>query len=373
MVKAEVGCCEEEIGIIMNQIGGDVDVSVIIPTYNRGGFIVEAVESVLRQTYQNFEVIVVDDGSTDDTLDRLEPYRSRISIIQTKHGGAPHARNAGIKGARGKYVAFLDSDDRYLPHKLALQVQILEQFPDVGMVYSEFSGFGEGVFEEFHLKAYHSSAFRDGETYEHYFEQAKSLREAGLDCPPWSDRKIYLGHIFDQYLDVLFVFVNSLMVRRAVLDSVGLHDEGLSLFDGYDLVLRIAKRSRIAFVDLPTYQLRYHDGQISTTKRRDGPLVLINKQQQLLKIVERHGVQDVAYYQSHKCVVDTTMGRLHRALGIALMCCPGHEADARTVFIEGRRYGLSLHVFWILTFLPSLVRRVVMKMRESITRVGKRA
>lgn len=343
---------------------GPIDVSVIIPTYNRGALIVEAVESVLAQTCQNFEIIVVDDGSTDDTLLRLEPYRSNITIIKTNHGGAPHARNAGMKIAKGRYVAFLDSDDRYLPHKLALQVQILNRFPDIDLVYSEFSGFGEGVLDEFHLKTYHAPAFRNGETYEHYFDRSLSLREAGLDCPPWSDRKIYSGHIFDQYLNVLFVFVNSLMVRRAVLDSAGFHDEGLSLFDGYDLVLRIAKRSRIAFVDLPTYQLRYHADQISTTKRPDGAAVLVSKQRQLLTIVERHGVCDSAYYQANKAMVDRTMARLHGALGVALMCHPGNEAEARKSFTASRRYGRSAHGFWLMTFLPSIVRRVVMKLRE---------
>ena len=350
-----------------------VDVSVIIPTYNRGSFLIEAIESVLAQTCQNVEVIVVDDGSSDDTLERLKPYQSRISIITTNHGGAPHARNAGMKVAKGKYVSFLDSDDRYLPHKLALQVQILDRFPDVGLVYSEFSGFGEGIAEEFHLKSYHAAAFRNGEAYDHYFDEALLLTDAGLECPPWLDRKIYLGQIFDQYLEVLFVFVNSLMVRRTVLEAVGFHDEGLSLFDGYDLVLRIAKCNRIAFVDLPTYQLRYHDGQISTTKRTDGPLVFVSKQRQLLEIVERHGVRDTAYYQAHKGMVDTTMGKLHRALGIALMCYPGHEAEARAIFLEGWRYGLSVPGLWVLTFLPSLVRRLVMKLRNVIAQVGKRA
>jgi len=352
---------------------GPVDVSVIIPTYNRGAFIVEAVESVLAQTHHSVEVIVVDDGSTDDTLERLAPYRSDIIIVRTNHGGAPHARNAGMKVAKGKYVSFLDSDDRYLPHKLALQVQILDRFPDVGLVYSEFSGFGEGIVEEFHLKSYHAAAFRNGESYDHYFDEALLLKDAGIECPPWLDRKIYLGHIFDQYLEVLFVFVNSLMVRRAVLEAAGFHDEGLSLFDGYDLVLRIAKCNRIAFVDLPTYQLRYHDGQISTTKRTDGPLVFVSKQRQLLKIIERHGVRDTAYYQAHKGMVDATMGKLHRALGIALMCCPGHEAEARTIFLEGRRYGLSVPGLWMLTYLPSIFRRVAMKMHEVIRRIGKRA
>lgn len=345
---------------------GPVDVSVIIPTYNRGAFIAEAVESVLAQTWRSVEVIVVDDGSTDDTFARLEPYRANIVIVRTNHGGAPHARNAGMKVARGKYVAFLDSDDRYLPHKLALQIQILDRFPDVDLVYSEFSGFGDGTEEEFHLKTYHAPAFRNGETYDRYFDRSLSLREAGLDCPPWSDRKIYLGHIFDQYLDVLFVFVNSLMVRRAALVAAGFHDEGLSLFDGYDLVLRIAKRSRIAFVDVPTYQLRYHADQISTTKRPDGAAVLVAKQRQLLTIVERHGVLDTAYYRANKTRVDGIMARLHRALGIALMCHPGHESEARTHFSAGRRYGRPAHGFWLMTFLPSMLRRVIMKLHELI-------
>jgi glycosyltransferase involved in cell wall biosynthesis len=350
-----------------------VGVSVIIPTYNRGLFITEAIDSVLGQTYQNVEIIVVDDASTDDTLDRLQPYGSRISIVTTNHGGAAHARNAGVKVAKGNYVAFLDSDDRYLPHKLALQVQILDRFPDVGAVYSEFSGFGQGMAEEFHLKTYHAPAFRNGTTYEHYFNEALFLKEAGIDCPPWSDRRMYFGHVFDQYLRVLFIFTNSLMVRRDLLDSVGFHDESLSLFDGYDLVLRIAKRKRIAFVDVPTYQLRYHDGQISTTKRPDGPAILVAKQRQLLSIVERHGVQDRHYYQEHKGEVDATMKRLHRALGVALMCYPGHEAEARMIFREGSKYGLSEPGFCLLTFLPSLLRRVVMKVQEVVGRTRKRA
>jgi glycosyltransferase involved in cell wall biosynthesis len=346
---------------------GPVDVSVIIPTYNRGSLITDAVESVLGQQVPRVEIIVVDDGSNDNTLQTLAPYRDRIIIVQTNHGGAPHARNAGIKVATGRYVAFLDSDDRYLPHKLAMQLAVLDRFPDVGLVYTEFSAIGEAPAEEFHLKTYHAPAFRNGETHQHYFNEAMSLKEAGIDCPPWSHRTIYFGEIFDQYLRVLFVFVNSLMVRRAVLDSVGLHDETLSLFDGYDLVLRIAKRNRIAFVDVPTYQLRYHDDQISTTKRTDGPVVFISKQRQLLRIVERHGVQDHHYYENHKSAVDATMGRLHRALGVALMCHPGNEGEARRCFAECRRYGVAVQALWLLTFVPSTLRRIAMKVREMVS------
>ncbi len=350
----------------MSKSATPVDVSVIIPTYNRAGLVVEAIESVLRQTASPREIIVVDDGSTDDTLDRLVPYQSHIKLVKTHHGGAPHARNAGIRAAKGKYISFLDSDDRYLPHKLALQVQILEMCPDVGLVYSEFSGFGEGGQEEFHLKTYHAPAFRNGETYDYYFDKALSLEEVGIDCPPWSGQKIYFGHIFDRYLTVLFVFVNSILVRREVLDAIGFHDESLSLFDGYDLVLRIAKRNRIAFVDMPTYQLRYHDDQISTTKRSDGSEVLVAKQRQLLSIVERHGALDETYYRANKGLVDSILARLHWALAVALMCHPGHDSEARKHFAASRRYGRPVHGLWVLTFLPSIVRRIIMKLRELI-------
>lgn len=345
-----------------------VDVSVIIPTYNRAGLVSEAIESVLKQTRPPREIIVADDGSTDDTLDRLERYGSTISIVRTHHGGAAHARNAGMRAAIGKYVCFLDSDDRYLPHKLALQVEILDRFPDIGMVASEFSGFGDGVEEEFHLKTYHSAAFRNGETYGDYFEQGVSLRDAGLDYPPWLDRKIYIGHVFDQYLKVLFIFTNSLMVRRSVLELVGEQDESFPLFEEYEFALRIAKRHRIAFVDVPTYQLRYHAEQVSTTRRTDGPAVLVEKQRQLLRVVERHGVLDRNYYQQHRAAIDATMGKLHRALGIAQMCDPGHDTEARAHFRESARYGLPAYGFCILTFFPSILRRVVMKLYRLMQR-----
>lgn len=356
----------------MSQRGEPVDVSVIIPTYNRARLVVEAVESVLAQTYHNLEVIIVDDGSTDDTLERLEPYRSNISIVTTNHGGAAHARNAGMKVADGKYVAFLDSDDRYLPHKLALQVQILDRFPDVGMVCTEFSGFGQGWAEDCHLRAYHEAAFRHGETYADYFDRAVSLEEAGLDYPRWAKRNIYLGDIFDRYLQVLFVCTNTILLRRSVLDQVGQQDEGLPFFEEYEFALRIAKQYRIAFVDVPTYQLRYHHSQISTTAGPHGPAVFVEKQRHLLRVVERHGVQDRHYYLTHKVNIDITMAKLHRALGIALMCHPGHEAEARAVFSAGGRYGLSVPGLWLLTFLPSLVRRVIMKMQSVIGRIGKK-
>src|SRR4028119_1061372 len=112
-------------------------VSVIIPVYNCDRYIQEAIESVLNQTYSDYEIIVVDDGSTDNTRSVLEPYFHRIHYIYQENQGASAARNRGLQEARGKFVAFLDADDFFLlPSKLAEQVACFEAQPRLGVVHS---------------------------------------------------------------------------------------------------------------------------------------------------------------------------------------------------------------------------------------------
>ena len=111
-------------------------VSVIIPTYNSGKFIGQAVDSVLAQNYEGFEIIIVDDGSTDDTAECLWPYGDRITYLYQLNQKLPTARNNGIAASRGEYLAFLDSDDLFLTDKLAVQARYLDERPDVGLVAS---------------------------------------------------------------------------------------------------------------------------------------------------------------------------------------------------------------------------------------------
>jgi hypothetical protein len=114
-------------------------VSVVIPAYNAASCIVEALDSVLNQTFATHEIIVINDGSPDTTLleRALEPYRERIRYIHQENQGPSGARNAGIRAARGKYVAFLDSDDRWLPCHLANQIEDLEKRPALGLFYAD--------------------------------------------------------------------------------------------------------------------------------------------------------------------------------------------------------------------------------------------
>jgi glycosyltransferase involved in cell wall biosynthesis len=110
-------------------------VSVIIPVYNGQETLRGAIDSALGQTYPEREIVVVDDGSTDSSVELLRGYRDRIQLIQQMHGGVSVARNTGLSAARGEYVAFLDCDDTWFPEKLQLQVEILEKYPSVGLTF----------------------------------------------------------------------------------------------------------------------------------------------------------------------------------------------------------------------------------------------
>jgi glycosyltransferase involved in cell wall biosynthesis len=114
-----------------------ISVSVIIPTFNRGWIIKEAIDSVLTQDHTEFELIVVDDGSIDNTDDVLDIYRNEIKVLSQKNKGVSAARNRGISEASGKFIAFLDSDDLWLPQKLSTQIEFFNQTPDALICQTE--------------------------------------------------------------------------------------------------------------------------------------------------------------------------------------------------------------------------------------------
>ena len=114
-------------------------VSVIITTYNRAPLLCNAIESALAQDYSDFEVIVVDDGSTDDTEQRVRDYDSQVRYVHQENKGLSTARNTGISVASGQYIALLDDDDWWMPGKLRLQSAILDQRPELAGVYTNFT------------------------------------------------------------------------------------------------------------------------------------------------------------------------------------------------------------------------------------------
>ena len=189
-------------------------VSVIIPTYNRASLVEGAIESALRQSHADLEVVVVDDGSTDGTLERLAALAEpRVKVLRSpSNGGAARARNLGIENSVGDYVAFLDSDDRWEPWKVEAQVALFADAPaDLGLVYC-----GRRV------------TLPDGGT----LEIRPGLR----------------GPVFEDLLRRNSVPLPTVMVKRSVLQAVGLFDPLLPACEDWDLVLRIARRYAFDFV-----------------------------------------------------------------------------------------------------------------------------
>jgi glycosyltransferase involved in cell wall biosynthesis len=339
-------------------------VSVIIPTYNRSAYLLEAIESVISQTYKNIEIIVIDDGSSDDTKEKLRPYLNKIKYVFIENGGPARARNVGMEMASGEYIAFLDSDDLYYPYKIEIQVAILNKHHGVSLVCSELSAINDTkILDELHLQKYHRSAYIDTEaTYENIYSKTISIAESGLNLKKWKDRKIYIGDVFHRYYSELILSTNTVMFRKSLLKSVGLQREQYRLFEDYDFVLRITKSHRVAFIDVPTYKLRYHGTQISSTRDKpDGSEILIKKHINLIEIAERHGLDDKHYYSQNKAAVDRKLGGLNKALAITLMKTGENTQRARKYLRGCARHNNPERLLWLLTLAPFILRKISFK------------
>jgi glycosyltransferase involved in cell wall biosynthesis len=207
-------------------------VSVVIPTYNRSAILPAAIESVLRQTYTDYELIVIDDGSTDDTRDRLKPYMGRIRYFYQDNRGASAAQNKGIELAIGKWVSILASDDVWLPTKLERQFETLATLgSEFGACFTNCNYSGNPdmsltVFEEGRLKT--NSAF-------------------GPLCNP--TKYVVAPPGSATFLPCLYV--QSLVVLRSLLNEVGGFDEALGFSEDRDLLFRLSFRTKFCFVSTP--------------------------------------------------------------------------------------------------------------------------
>lgn len=190
-----------------------MQISVIIPTYNRESLVCEAIDSVLEQTSPADEIIVVDDGSTDSTLFRLEAYQNQIKILQQPNRGISAARNLGIQHAQYDWLAFLDSDDLWKPTKLQRQRQALEQQPEFRICYTD-----------------------------------EEWRWHGRWKNPKKIHRKYSGWIYEKCLPLCIISPSSVLMHKNVFDIVGLFDETLPACEDYDLWLRVSQRFPALFL-----------------------------------------------------------------------------------------------------------------------------
>ena len=202
-------------------------VSVIIPVYNCDGYISQAIDSILAQTYQSYEIIVIDDGSTDNTRKAMEPYMETIHYVYQENQGVSAARNHGIDLARGELIAFLDADDFFLPDKLTAQLRVFDAQPNLGIVHSGWRRVNQ-----------------QGETIK--------------DETPWD----YVPNLnLEGWLRWKPIgTMGTLMFRRDWLQQVGSFEPGLSQAEDVDLVLRLSvKGCEAEWLRQSTVCYRQHD------------------------------------------------------------------------------------------------------------------
>lgn len=206
-----------------------MQISLIIPTYNRCSTLKRALDSILQQTVPPDEIIVVDDGSTDGTENMLSREFPQVSYIAQVNKGVSAARNRGIQRAQGPWIAFLDSDDTWLPEKLATQVCALKKTPEIKICHTE----------EIWIRN-------------------------GIRVNAMNKHKKKGGWIFKHCLPLCAMSPSSIIIHRSVFDDVGLFDESFPACEDYDLWLRITAKYPVLFIEQPSIN-KYggHDDQLS--------------------------------------------------------------------------------------------------------------
>ncbi len=206
-----------------------MSVSVVIPSHNRSRLVVRALDSILSQTRPADEILVVDDGSEDDTVERIRGQQPAVRVVAQPHSGVSAARNRGIRESTGEWIAFLDSDDEWLPTKLEKQLDALAASPDLSLCHTD----------------------------EIWIRRGRRVK-------PMEKHRKYGGEIFERCLPLCVISPSSAILHRRLFDEVGLFDESLPACEDYDLWLRVTARFPVLYLDEPLI-VKYggHEDQLS--------------------------------------------------------------------------------------------------------------
>jgi len=195
-----------------------MDISVVIPCYNRPEWSVRAIKSVIDQSYKNWQLIVIDDGSTDNTYERISSYLESCddityTLVKTPNLGVSHARNLGIKLSESPYISFLDCDDEWLPHKLESQMSFLKNSPDLKWVYSD----------------------------ERWLKNNQLFNKKNQHCK-------FAENIFENSVERCFIGASTVVMAREIFNEVGYFNESFPVCEDYDLWLRASHQYPIGFI-----------------------------------------------------------------------------------------------------------------------------
>ena len=304
-------------------------ISVVVPCYNAAAWIVGTLRSIYAQDWPNLEVLVVDDGSQDDSVARIKQAFPQTTVLQQANAGVAAARNAGIQAAAGQWVAFIDADDHWLPGKLRAQMDLLSAWPEARMAYTSW-------------QTWHSDLPDPPR------QLLDTLRQQDSDAARWDGPS---GWIYPELLLGCRVWTSTVVMHRSLLDELGGFNPTLKIGEDYDLWLRASRVTPIVRVKRPLALYRLHPS--SLTKRAPA-------QNHEASVVE-HAIHQWGYASPegrsvHKATVRRSLARTWHAFGEANLAAGrvqvGLLAARRALRDDWRHLGA-----WKLT-LKALVRSV---------------
>jgi glycosyltransferase involved in cell wall biosynthesis len=325
-------------------------VSVVVPTYNRANLAPRAVESALACCTADDEVIVVDDGSTDGTRAALAPYGNRIRYVLVERGGAGRARNRGIAEARHDLVAFLDSDDQWMPDALDVKRTLMHERPDVVFCFSDFaSRTTSGQVDRRALRFWHE----DPRGWDEILE-----RIAG--CEPSADAGIRIGSLYASEMRANYVFTSTMVARRSAAGSALRFAEDLPTYEDWECFGRLARTGPAAFIPWETAWQHRHDGPRLTDAG------VIDSAYARIQVLERVWGADSDFLarqrRAYQAVLDAERRRYGKALVVA-----GRRDEARAAM-----RGLPLSALMRMALgLPAPVVRLGIEGRRLYRRVAR--
>lgn len=327
--------------------------TVIIPTFNRSSFVREAIDSVLGQRdVESVELIVVNDGSTDDTESVLSSYGDRITVISQPNRGLNAARNVGLAAASGEFVSFLDDDDVMLPFKCSLQIQVLKDFPQIGFVFSDFAIWRDGVRHTGGLRSW-----QETESGLYDLLEADKRKEF-----PYKDEDrnlvahVYLCDIYGLSLVQPVVLPSATLCRMTALRLCGPLPEHCSICGDWGYFAELSKRTGSVYIDVETALNRSHSGANRLTNSD-----FRHKIRSRLRMIDEVWCADMEFLAENRDLVNRTIGRLAESLYRSDLNA-GDSASAAEDHITLRKTGfrprLTTRLLWMAVHVPGGIKAI---------------
>jgi glycosyltransferase involved in cell wall biosynthesis len=331
-------------------------ISVIIPSYNCSQTICTTLESLFAQHYKNLEVIVVDDGSNDDTKEVLRPYQGKIHYIFQENRGIASARNAGINASKGKYIAFLDADDLCAKNRFSLQMQCFELFPEIGMVFSDFEMFSDrGTIYNSGIKKYFGVFDLYRIDFQDIFREVHTIN---------SGERVYKGKILDTMFLSNLALPSTVLLKKEISSKVGILNEIYKHNTDYDFFLRISEQYEICYIDMPLLRYRVWEGNISLTQKA------ARNEQEILDIIEDFLQNNELFFRENPKLVKKRISQLQYSLGYAHFS-EGNLKEARTSLLKSIGNGYfswEKYFFYFLSFFPLDVLITLKRIKRAFTK-----